>query len=72
MRPWYRALILGAVVSEVVFAGQVAFAQNSIMEGYPVIESFTPQAREKSSRATPKDMEWWQDAKFGALIQWGP
>ncbi len=72
MRSLYRVLILAAVVWAIAFAGQAAVAQNSVMEGYPIIESFTPQAWEKSSRATPKDMEWWQDAKFGALIQWGP
>ena len=72
MRSFYRALILAIVVWELMLAGQAAFAQNSVFEGYPVIESFSPQAWEKSSRAAPKDLEWWQDAKFGLLIQWGP
>ena len=72
MRSLYRALILAAVVWAIAFAGQAAVAQNSVIEGYPVIESFSPQAWERSSRAAPKDMEWWQDAKFGVLIQWGP
>lgn len=72
MRPLYRALILAVVVWELILAGEAAFGQTSVIEGYPVIESFSPEAWEKSSRAAPKDMEWWQDAKFGLLIQWGP
>ena len=72
MRPLLRALIFAAVVWEPVLAGGGAFGQTSVIEGYPVIESFSPQAWEKSSRALPKDIEWWQDAKFGVLIQWGP
>ena len=72
MRPLRRALILAAVVPGLWLAGEVAFGQTSVIEAYPIKESFSPQTWEKSSRAMPKDIEWWQDAKFGALIQWGP
>jgi len=72
MRPLGRALIFAAVVWELVSGSRAAFGQTSVNEGYPVIESFSPQAWEKSSQALPKDIEWWQDAKFGVLIQWGP
>ena len=72
MRSFYCALILAIGSWELMLGGQAAFAQNSVIEAYPVIESFSPQAWEKSSRAAPQDLEWWQDAKFGLLIQWGP
>jgi alpha-L-fucosidase len=72
MRPLYRVPILRVVVWGLMVAGQAAFGQTSVIEGYPVIESFSPAAWERSSRAAPRDMEWWQDAKFGLLIQWGP
>jgi alpha-L-fucosidase len=27
---------------------------------------------EKYLRASPEDMEWWRDAKFGMFVHWGP
>jgi alpha-L-fucosidase len=67
-----RALIFATAVWPIVLAGEVAFAQTSVIEDYPFVESFAKDAWEKSSRAAAKDMAWWQDAKFGVLIQWGP
>jgi alpha-L-fucosidase len=67
-----RALVMAVALGQFVPAGKGAFAQTSVKEAYPVIESFSPGVWEKSSRAGPKDIEWWQDAKLGLLIQWGP
>ena len=76
MRPLYRILIFAAIAWAVALLGETAVAQTSIREhdliGWAETEFYKDSEWERSSRAAPKDLEWWQDAKFGLLIQWGP
>ena len=76
MRPLYRTLIFAAIAWAVALPGERAVAQTSIREhdqiGWAETEFYKDAEWERSSRAAPKDLQWWQDAKFGLLIQWGP
>ena len=72
MRSMNRGAVLAAAVWTAALAVRTAWAQNSVIKSYPPTEFFTQEEWQKSSRAAPEDMAWWQDAKFGLLIQWGP
>ena len=76
MRSLYLTLMVVVVAWAIVLPGEFAFAQTSIREHDPIgwaeTEFYKDAEWEKSSRAAAEELKWWEDAKFGLLIQWGP
>jgi alpha-L-fucosidase len=57
------------MLSPKMIAGLVAFLAASLVAAG---RSESPVDQSKFLQATPEDMAWWRDAKFGLFIHWGP
>ena len=57
------------MLSPKMIAGLVAFLAASLAAAG---RSESPVDQSKFLQATPEDMAWWRDAKFGLFIHWGP